>query len=172
MTGTRDGARAETVGEPERIRVGIAEYAVTTDDAVLSTSGLGSCVGVGLYDPRAGVAGLAHVMLPSADGVDVANVGKYADTGIEALVRVMEDEGATPGQTVAKIAGGSSMMDESSIGEEIGRRNVEAVRSALGRTEIRIVEEDVGGSRGRSLELDATTGDLLIRTAGGDARTI
>jgi len=58
----------------ERVKVGVADYAVAESGAELVTSGLGSCVGIALVDTDAGVAGLAHAMLPEAgEGGSTAN---------------------------------------------------------------------------------------------------
>jgi chemotaxis protein CheD len=145
--------------------VGIADFAVGTDDAVLTTSGLGSCIGVVLYDADARVAGLAHAMLPSADSN--ANPAKFADTGIEALLTEMESHGADQANVSAKLAGGSTMFDFAGTdgGKSIGDRNVEAARQTLSKFGIDILAEDVGGSHGRSLELDGESGTLTIRSA-------
>jgi chemotaxis protein CheD len=149
----------------DRRRVGIGEHAVA-ETALLTTSGLGSCVGVALYDPAAGVGGLVHVMLPSsatgADGPD----GKFADTGVEALLSAMTATGAQQPRIEAKLAGGSSMLDFASDDADIGERNVVAVREALDTHGIAVVESDVGGERGRSLTFDPTTGRLTIATGG------
>jgi chemotaxis protein CheD len=150
---------------PERLKVGIAEYEVTTDGAELTTSGLGSCIGLALYDPGTGVAGLVHVMLPAADEVDDENAAKFADTGTELLVEKMEDVGANTGRMEAKIAGGSDMLDFSESGSGIGDRNIATVRETLESYGIPIVGEDVGGDHGRSLRFESKTGDLVIKSA-------
>jgi chemotaxis protein CheD len=151
--------------DPERIKVGIAEYEVTTDGAVLTTSGLGSCIGIALSDTETGVGGLVHVMLPSADDVEDGNAAKFADTGTELLVEEMTEAGADLARIEAKIAGGSDMLDFSESGSGIGDRNVTQVRESLGEYDIPIVGEDVGGDHGRSLRLESGTGDLVVKSA-------
>jgi chemotaxis protein CheD len=151
--------------EPERVKVGIAEYEVTTDGAVLTTSGLGSCIGIALYDTETGAAGLVHVMLPSADEMEDGNAAKFADTGTELLIEEMEDVGADTARIEAKIAGGSDMLDFSDSGSGIGDRNVAKVRETLEEYGIPIVGEDVGGDHGRSLRLESKTGDLVVKSA-------
>ncbi|KAB1194569.1 chemotaxis protein CheD [Haloferax sp. MBLA0076] len=148
-----------------RIKVGIADYAVDSDGGSLTTSGLGSCIGVALYDPDSGVSGLAHAMLPEAD--PSGDPAKFADTGIQSLLSEMKDAGADPTRVVAKLAGGSTMFDFTSAngGASIGDRNVESARKTLERLGIDIVAMDVGGDHGRSLELDTSTGDLRVRSA-------
>lgn len=159
-------------GGAERVKVGIAEYDVTADGAALTTSGLGSCVGVALYDSRAGVAGLVHVMLPSAEEMEDGAPAKFADTGTRLLLDEMEAIGADPHRIEAKIAGGSDMLDFSDSGPGIGDRNVQQVRDTLAEHDVRLVDEDVGGDHGRSLRLDASTGDLVVKSANHENRTL
>jgi len=165
-----DGSTTETATaagtEPERVKVGIAEYRVASADAVLTTSGLGSCLGVGIYDPTAGVAGLVHAMLPSQAEMDeTGNDAKFADSGIRRLVTDLEREGADRTRLQAKIAGGSDMLDFSESGPGIGARNAEMGRRTLAEFDIPVVAEDVGGERGRSIRLEADTGDLVVKSA-------
>jgi chemotaxis protein CheD len=162
----------ETSTEPERIKVGIAEYEVTTDDAVLTTSGLGSCLGVALYDEVAGVAGLVHVMLPRAEDMEEGNAAKFADSGIEVMVEAMEAEGASRSRMKAKAAGGSDMLDFSENGSGIGVRNVEQVEATLDAFDIPLLDKDVGGDHGRSVRLEADTGNFIVKSANEDAITL
>jgi chemotaxis protein CheD len=152
-----------------RKRVGIADFAVTADGAVLTTSGLGSCLGVALRDDRSGVAGLIHVMLPTAPE-DPPNVSKYADTGIDALLTAMADEGASPDRMRAKIAGGSAMFEFDSQNEPIGERNVAVTKAMLDRLDIPVDAADVGGDSGRSIRFHGDTGELRITSAGTERR--
>ncbi|MFB6188513.1 MAG: chemotaxis protein CheD [Halapricum sp.] len=158
--------------KPERIKVGIAEYDVTKNGAVLTTSGLGSCIGVAIHDEAVPVSGLVHVMLPSAEEMDDANPAKFADSGVETLVEALEAEGGDTANMIAKIAGGSDMLDFSESGSGIGQRNVEQVKSTLDEHGIPIVGEDVGGDHGRSLRLEGTTGDLVVKSANKDSQRL
>jgi len=159
-------------GQPDRIKVGIAEYDLTTDGAELTTSGLGSCIGVALYDTTTGVAGLVHVMLPSAEEMEDSNAAKFADTGTELLIEEMERAGADANSIEAKIAGGSDMLDFSESGSGIGDRNTEQVRETLEQYGIPVVGEDVGGDHGRSLRLESTTGELVVKSANKQNRRL
>ncbi len=147
---------------PERVRVGVAELAVAEGDTRLTTSGLGSCVGVAVVDPAAGVAGLAHVMLPEDSGNDRGKPAKSAALGVERLLDAFEAAGGDVGAAEAKLAGGSQMFDFSGVSEGVGERNVERTRAALADRDVRVVAEDVGGDHGRSLELVPKTGTLRV----------
>jgi chemotaxis protein CheD len=154
----------------DRIKVGIADFAVGGDESRLSTSGLGSCVGIALYDARAGVSGLAHAMLPAGEGK--GDEAKYVDTVVPALVAEMERDGASRRRLRAKLAGGSTMFEFESADESVGERNVAAARRTLSALDIPIDGEDVGGEHGRSLELDGATGDLHVRSASAGEHTL
>lgn len=151
----------------EVVRVGIADLNIVKEPDTIRTSGLGSCVGVVLYDESKKVAGLLHVMLPDSSLAksDKVNVAKFADTGVAALIELLKVEGVRPMSLKAKIAGGSQMFQfGSSDTIRIGPRNVEAVKSELKRMGIRLMAEDTGGSSGRTIEFDPATCLLNIRT--------
>jgi chemotaxis protein CheD len=151
------------------IKVGMAELSVTRRGGVLRTTGLGSCVGVTLFDPVAKVAGMAHVMLPSSDIAkgELLNKGKYADTAIPELLAKLRELGAWVSRLEAKLAGGAQMFTFSTPGADttrIGPRNVEACKAGLQSHNIPIVAEDTGGNYGRTIEIESETGKLSIRS--------
>lgn len=88
--------------------MGMADYKVCTSPAVLSTLGLGSCVGVVMYDPGKDMCGLAHVMLPDSTRMNSeANRCKFADTCLLDMKKELIRKGADPSRLAAKIAGGA-----------------------------------------------------------------
>lgn len=150
------------------VKVGIAQMDVVKAPNTIRTSGLGSCVGVVIYDESKQIAGLIHVMLPdsSLGKVDATNVAKFADTGIKALLDMLKAEGVQTFKLKAKIAGGAQMFqftsDKTSM--RIGPRNVEAVKNELKKFKIPLVAEDTGGNSGRTIEFNPVTNMLNIRT--------
>lgn len=152
----------------EVIKVGIAQMDVVKTPNTIRTSGLGSCVGVVIYDESKKVAGLVHVMLPdsSLGRTDTINVAKFADTGVSALVDLLKREGAQTYKLKAKIAGGAQMFKFTSDKDtmRIGPRNVEAVKAQLKKLNIPIIAEDTGGNSGRTIEFNPDTNKLNIRT--------
>ncbi len=72
------------------IKVGMADLKVTGPPEVLSTLGLGSCIGICLYDPVTKVSGLAHIMLPNSQTIrNNSNRAKFADTAIDDMIDEM-----------------------------------------------------------------------------------
>lgn len=161
--------------ENKIVKVGMADLNIVKSPDSLTTLGLGSCVGIGLYDKVNKIAGLAHIMLPSSKEIkNNSNKPKFADSGIEELVDLMVKSGANRNSLVAKIAGGSQMFNFNSNNDilRIGERNVNATKEKLSELKIRIIAEDTGGNFGRTIVLSSQDGSLHIRTIGHGEKTI
>ena len=159
----------------EMKKVGMADLKVCRAPDAVTTLGLGSCVGVALYDKTSKIAGLVHVMLPDSTQVrQNQNRAKFADTGIDYLIEQMVVAGANKRNLTAKIAGGAQMFAFSGNSDmlRVGERNVEAVKKKLRAIGIRILAEDTGLNYGRTVEFYPETGDFVIKSVGKPVRTI
>jgi len=156
------------------ITVGMADYKTAKAPDILMTAGLGSCIGVCVHDPVLKVGGMAHIMLPSANGNMMGNPAKYADTAVELLFNEILQLGASKSRLRAKMAGGAQMF--SFPGKptvlKIGDRNAEAVEQELKRLGIPLLVADVGGSFGRTIHFDVASGELKIRTINHGEKVI
>ena len=152
---------------PELIKVGMADYKVGKTAGSLITYGLGSCVGIAVYDPATKVGGLAHIMLPdSLQARSADNPAKFADTALPAMVAEILQLGGVKSRLAAKIAGGAQMFSFANATDimRIGERNAEAVRLVLKNMDIKLVAEDTGGNYGRTVEPKLDTGIFKIKT--------
>ena len=153
------------------VAVGIGELYVTREKSlILASYGLGSCVGVSVYDPISKIGGLAHVMLPnSKESSRQISYYKFADIAIPALIQEMLKLGAKQRSIICKIAGGAQMLTAPGHvnGFRIGERNVEAVMQLLRQHRITPTAMDTGGSQGRTLRLFIDNGSVFVRTVGG-----
>jgi chemotaxis protein CheD len=157
------------------IKVGMADLQSSRHPCILTTLGLGSCVGVALYDPRRKVVGLAHIMLPSSTQArNKSNIAKFADTAVAKLANDMVEIGASKSHIVAKLAGGAQMFSYNDTPEmlRIGSRNVMAAKEVLNLLGIPIIAEDTGGDYGRTIEINSENGKLLIKTIGHGIKEI
>lgn len=149
--------------------MGISEYTLSSSpDDVLVTYSLGSCVGLALHDPVAGVAGLLHALMPLSSGNPEkarANPAMYADSGSTALLDELFRAGATRANLVAKVVGAASQVDQGQL-FRIGQRNHAVVRKVLWKNGILIAAEDVGGSASRTLYLEVGSGRTLVKSEG------
>lgn len=155
------------MNEGKAIKVGMADLNTATEPDTLITLGLGSCIGIALYDPVSKVGGLAHIMLPDSTQIkNNSNLAKFADTAITALIEQMTEIGARQSRLVAKLAGGAQMFDfkQTSDVMRIGYRNDIASRQILEELNIPIVASDTGENYGRTVELHTSTGKLAVKT--------
>ena len=123
---------------PELIKVGMADYKVGRAPDTLISYGLGSCIGISLYDPQTKIGGLLHIMLPDSN----------------------------QSRLVAKLAGGSQMFAFANASDimRVGLRNASASKEILKKLSIPIVGEDTGGSYGRTVQIDLSTGVYKVKT--------
>jgi chemotaxis protein CheD len=159
----------------EMIKVGMADLNVCVSPNALTTLGLGSCVGIVLYDPIHKIAGLVHIMLPDSTKIlNNSNKAKFADTGIDELIRRMIAIGAEQRVLIAKIAGGAQMFAFSNNNDmmRIGDRNVEATKLKLAQLGISIRAEDTGANYGRTIEFYPENGSLLIKSVGKEKKIL
>jgi len=157
------------------VKVGMADMQVLKHPGMLTTLGLGSCVGVAIYDLTTKTIGLAHIMLPDSNAaVNASNIYKFADTAIDKMVEEMIALGAKKSSMVAKVAGGAQMFSFSNSNDimRIGERNTLSVKQKLKEHGIRIVAEDTGGNYGRTIEFYSDDGRLIVKTIGKGIKQI
>jgi chemotaxis protein CheD len=127
---------------------------------------LGSCVGLALIHPRQKIAALAHVVLPSSSGRVAATPGKFADTAIPEMLRLLASEGVPQAGLIAKLAGGANMFGSNTTAMQIGEGNIAAITEKLAALNIRIVAKHLGGAKGRRIALDCESGIMQVEIVG------
>lgn len=155
------------------VRMGELEASRSAGDVLVSI-GLGSCIGLALVDRQNCVAGLAHVMLPTASASAGDAPGKFAGTAVPALVGRMRELGSTEQNLEAVLVGGAQMF---SFGGgpgrlDVGARNDEATRAALAAAQIPVVAAETGGGAGRTVRVIVDGAYVTVKEAGGSERTI
>lgn len=154
-----------------QIVVGIADCRTSKDrGAMLVTYALGSCVGIGVFDPASSVGGLLHVLLPESS-LDAEKAAKnpcmFADTGVAQLLHRCLELGAMKSRLRVWMAGGAAVLDDRGI-FNIGKRNQLAARKALWKAGLLTLNEDLGGQGSRTVRLELDTGTFWVRAAGAD----
>ncbi|NLM38941.1 MAG: chemotaxis protein CheD [Firmicutes bacterium] len=153
----------------EEVFVNMGEIRALARTGVLTTVGLGSCVGVALYDSVAQVGVMGHVFLPTArrrnETVDMP--GKYADTAIPALIDEAVRLGAQKRRLWAKLAGGANLFPNLTTSNgNIGSQNIKAVLENLALHDIPVVGQDVSGSHGRKMRFFVEDGRVTVTAIG------
>lgn len=148
--------------------VDIAMMKIARAPVQLYSLGLGSCIGVAIYDPAMKIGGLIHILLPTSQGFENGNHvrTKFADSGIVELVDCLIKAGASRMRMKAKMAGGASMFITKNLSSvhEVGNRNIQSSRETLKQLGIELISHDTGGNKGRTIYFDLETGQLTIRT--------
>ena len=154
--------------------IGMAACRVDKAPNTITTLGLGSCIGLTLYDPRLKVGGMAHMVMPRATPGSEGNPLKCVDSGVDYLIQQLLRAGANIYTLQAKMAGGAQMFGFENKNTQdvlrIGERNIESCRQRLALRKIALVAEDVGGNKGRTIELELETGLLMVRTLGASQK--
>ena len=157
------------------IKVGMGDLKVCKAPDNLTTRGLGACVGAVVDDTTTKGSGMLHCMLPDSTKIaNNSNIAKFADTGLDELLKQMISLGARKSSMIAKIAGGAQMFAFSNSNDmlRVGDRNVEAVKAKLKALGIPIVASDTGLNYGRTIEFYSNTGVLLIKAVGKGSKEI
>lgn len=157
------------------IVVGMAALDCSKAPGVLTTLGLGSCVGIVLYDNINKIGGLAHAMLPDSKTItNNSNKAKFVDTSIEEMLDKMRKLGANKAHIRAKLVGGAQMFAIIGNNEKmkIGERNVDAAITSLKKLGIPLLSKEVGKDYGRTIEFYTLTGDVLVKTIAHGNKTI
>jgi len=131
---------------------------------------LGSCIGLALYHLGRNTGVIAHIVLPESAGRD-GTPGKFADTAVPHMLELLRKQGLPIHGLTAKLAGGANMFNTSGP-LQIGDANAEAVATALKKACIRVAGQDVGGTRGRRVDFDCASGEMIVQCAGQPARTL
>ncbi len=139
-------------------------------DASLVTFGVGSCVVIILYDREAHIGGMAHTMLTTDKATHTqmaTNPLRYVEMAIPELIKEMVNAGASKRHLVAYLTGGAQMFTlYRAPSNTIGPSNVDAAQRVLSEAGIPIIDEDIGGKRGRNVHFDCSTGAWAADTNG------
>ena len=154
-------------------RIGISEYKTGTAPDTLVTYGLGSCLGIVLYDLGSKSGGMAHTLLPEPrPGMAIERKTKFVTTAIQLMLEDLVAMGCLKKNLVAKLFGGATMFSglQSPDKETIGQRNIRVARETLADLEIPIIAEDTGGRFGRTLVFDLDSGQVMVRSVREDKK--
>lgn len=174
-TATAENLLTRYDGPRTRRVVGIADMIVSADPRdVIVTYALGSCLGVCVFDPVAGVAGMLHLMLPQGSmSPDKAaqNPLMFADTGIPKLFLGSYALGAKKERMIVVVAGGASFNLNEDADLAIGQRNIAMLRKVLWKNGVMLKKHDLGGSEPRNMILDVKSGEVTLGF-GGETRIL
>ncbi len=137
--------------------VGTGSFVVSRAASLVLQAVLGSCVGVAMWDRRAGVGGLIHLLLPEQVGGDGPfRSSLYARTGIPILIEALEQAGASRERLEASLAGGAlvGQVSEIDLRLDVGGRTTDMARRMLAAEGIPVRMSETGGYLGCRMLFD------------------
>jgi chemotaxis protein CheD len=137
------------------------EFVIASAPTLISTI-LGSCVSICLWDRDLKLGGMNHYLLPGVGDEDAGN----PDRGIASapmLIMSMFDRNAKIESMEAKVFGGCNSLYREKNVFKIGERNVAIAFSILKDYNINVTASNVGGSYGRKIVFNTTTGKVRMR---------
>jgi chemotaxis protein CheD len=138
------------------------EYYVTGRDMLLVTV-LGSCVSACIRDPKTGIGGMNHFMLPEGDPHNpLSESARYGGYAMEVLLNQLIKLGAQRTRLEAKVFGGGAVMRGFTL-HNVGERNSEFVLEYLQTERIRVVSQDLRDIYPRKVYYFPTSGRVLVK---------
>ena len=119
------------------------EYYVSATNELITTV-LGSCISVCIRDPRNGIGGMNHFMLPSDKNVSeniVSDAARYGNYAMEHLINDILHYGGKRSNLEFKVFGGGKVLD---MKLDIGKKNIEFVFEYLSMESFKVLSQDVG----------------------------
>jgi chemotaxis protein CheD len=155
----------------KRITISAGEFYVTNEDVLITTL-LGSCVSACLYDPYNRISGMNHFMLSSRRysrdmPLSITEAGRYGVNSMELLINEMLKWGAERSRLKAKAFGGASVLKTINLSASnyfaVGDVNVRFIREFLQNEQIPLVSHDLGGMAGRVIYFDTGNFSAYVR---------
>ena len=143
------------------------EYFIAKNEPLILRALLGCCVGVALYDRKANVGGIIHLLLPKSSGSDASwKPISYADPGLSLFIDSLKEAGADRENLVAVIAGGAlfGAVSQMDINLNIGGRTIEKVLTILSAKNIPVIHEETSGFCPSILQLNTKNWKTDIQT--------
>jgi chemotaxis protein CheD len=167
----RAGARRfyDTASSAWMVKVLPGEFYVTTNPDELLVTVLGSCVSACIRDPRTGVGGMNHFMLPRGDAGswgDELQSARYGNFAMEKLINELIKKGCSRIDMEIKVFGGGNVIESNSA---IGSKNADFVLQYLESEGLGCAAQDLGGQFPRRIQYSPVTGKVVRKfLAGGD----
>ncbi len=133
---------------------------------VMTETLVGSCVTVCLYNTKEGFGAMNHFLRDRPRNESDPEVGTYGTSATRQIVNAMLKIDSEPRHYQASIFGGAAVLKTANADGSIGQGNVAAALEVLKAAGIRVVRQEVGGTRGRRVRFNTQTGQIECRFAG------
>ena len=143
------------------------EFYVSAQGELIGTV-LGSCVSACIRDPKSGVGGMNHFMLPvnkndkSSRLVKNSDEARYGNFAMEILINEILKAGGKRRNLEIKLFGGGRVLSNMTT-LDIGNKNIEFVREYIYDEGLRVTSEDLGDVYPRKVLYFPDTGKVRMK---------
>jgi chemotaxis protein CheD len=155
-------AAAAAGGEERRAVYLHPGHLVAAGEPTAVTTILGSCVGVFLWDARAGVGGVNHYLLPDLPPYTHPSP-RFGEVALPRLLADVLAAGASRMRLRARVFGGACVLSAFHAPGHLGERNAELAMRFLDDHAIPVDERRTGGRRGRRVLFHTDDGFAAVR---------
>ena len=141
---------------------------------MLVAYGIGSCLGVGMIDPKRHIGGMAHAVLPGSMNGTISNSLNFVDYSIYSLFRKMASLGSKPkDMTVCLVGGADMLLTQNKVDHfDHGTKNVQSAYHALSKLDLPVYAQEIGGNVGRTFRIYINDGRMTCRVIGGTEKIL
>jgi chemotaxis protein CheD len=153
------------------VEVCTGEVKTTTRGTTLIASALGSCIAIIAYDPQKHIGGMSHIMLPGkSEKKDSSNRFRYAEDGINELMRLVSSHGSEISDICFVMAGGANVLKRKN--DTICKLNIDSALNILKRKNVSLLAHSLGGVERRRIKFDISNGLVLCSLGDGNEKVL
>jgi len=142
------------------------EVKTGSNEEILRSSAIGSCIVIVVYDLKLKIGGMAHIMLPGTAPENTKyDKTRYANNAVSDLIIKMKAKGAKIENIEFCVVGGANVLKREN--DTIAQNNVNKVLDLLKKQNFKIKAKSVGGTERRSATLNIKTGKLGYTVGDG-----
>lgn len=165
----------DRVMESNLIEVQMGKMEIAQAPDRLITRGLGSCLGFTIWDPVKKTGVMVHPMLPDMERSKIkSNPSRFVNSGIVLALEELDKKGCFRSRYEVKMFGGAHMFSfiNADSALNVGQKNIEMAHEIFKNLNLKILVEEVGGTFGRTIELDTETGKVLVKTVSWGEKVV
>ena len=164
--------REQNISEAGQVKyVSPGEIVISSQNRLLISSPLGSCVAVMAYDKTTKSGGMTHVMLPGKSaGKSTRDNNKYAGNAIDNLLGLLHKQGASSKNIEVCLAGGANVLKRPD--DTIAKDVVDSVLNFIKEKKLTIRATALGGFERRTASLNTEKGIACYTVGDSSKKTL
>ena len=149
---------------------------VSKDEKIIWTL-LGSCISIIFYNKRTQLSAVCHAQLPAKNekltckescpnpcGMnEYDNDFRYVTCSFKHMLSLFNKSGIQKSEIEVSLYGGSAMFDLGKDTLNIGNKNIQKAKDLIRRNNLRIINEDIGGTLSRTITYFSKTGKIELK---------